>query len=170
MSLSTITSGTDLRSAVRAAQREGKTVGLVPTMGALHEGHLSLVDAARRDCDLVVATIFVNPTQFGPGEDLRKYPRDMQRDLTLLGERRCDVVFTPAVEEMYPTGFGTSIDVGAVAEPLEGQFRPGHVPGVATVVMKLFQLAPADRAYFGQKDYQQTLVVRQLVRDLNVPI
>lgn len=170
MSLHTITSGTGLRTAVRAAQRAGRTVGLVPTMGALHEGHLSLIDAARRDCDLVVATIFVNPTQFGPDEDLRKYPRDLQRDLALLGERRCDLVFTPAVEEIYPAGFDTAIDVGAVAKPLEGEFRPGHFPGVATVVMKLFQLAPADRAYFGQKDYQQTLVVRQLVRDLNVPI
>lgn len=165
-----ITTGHELRAAVRAAQREGRTVGLVPTMGALHEGHLSLVDAARRECDLVVATIFVNPTQFGPNEDLATYPRDLNRDLALLAERRCDLVFTPTVEEMYPANFGTSIEVGAVAQPLEGAIRSTHFCGVTTVVMKLFQLAPADRAYFGQKDYQQTLVVRQLVRDLNVPI
>ncbi|MEX2172444.1 MAG: pantoate--beta-alanine ligase [Pirellulales bacterium] len=170
MSLRTLTTGTELRAVVRAAQHAGHTVGLVPTMGALHEGHLSLIDAARRECDLVVATVFVNPTQFGPNDDLGKYPRDVSRDLALLAERRCDIVFTPAVEEMYPPGFGTTIDVGVVAGPLDGEFRPGHFRGVATVVMKLFQLAPADRAYFGQKDYQQSLVVRQLVRDLNVPI
>lgn len=155
---------------MRDAQRAGKVVGLVPTMGALHDGHLSLVDAARRQCDLVIASIFVNPTQFGLKEDLAKYPRDLDRDLALLAERRCDLVFAPAVEEMYPAGFDTSIDVGAVARPLEGEFRSGHFRGVATVVMKLFQLAPVDRAYFGQKDYQQTLVVRQMARDLNVPI
>lgn len=165
-----ITTGSELRDTVRAAQRNDEVVGLVPTMGALHEGHLSLVNAARKECGLVVATIFVNPTQFGPKEDLTKYPRDLNRDLAMLAERRCDVVFTPSVEEMYPAGFGTSIDVGSVAKPLEGEIRPTHFGGVATVVMKLFQLAPADRAYFGQKDYQQTLVVRQMVRDLNVPI
>lgn len=165
-----ITTGHELRSAVRAAQRRGEAVGLVPTMGALHEGHSSLVDIARRECQLVIASIFVNPTQFGPSEDLAKYPRDLDRDLALLAERACDIAFTPSESEIYPTGFATTIDVGAVARPLEGEIRPTHFRGVATVVMKLFQLAPVDRAYFGQKDYQQTLVVRQMVRDLNVPI
>jgi pantoate--beta-alanine ligase len=139
-------------------------------MGALHEGHLSLVEASRSECDLTIATIFVNPTQFAPDEDFNKYPRELDRDLTLLGGRGCDVVFTPSVEEMYPPGNATSIDVGPVGRVLEGEFRPTHFTGVATVVMKLFQLAPADRAYFGRKDYQQTLVIGQMVADLNVPI
>jgi pantoate--beta-alanine ligase len=139
-------------------------------MGALHEGHLSLVDAARAECDLVVTTIFVNPTQFAPGEDLRRYPRAMDRDLTLLESRRCDLVFAPNEAEMYPPGHVTFVDVGALGQVLEGEFRPTHFRGVATVVMKLFQLAPATRAYFGRKDYQQTLVVQQMVADLNVPI
>jgi pantoate--beta-alanine ligase len=121
-------------------------------MGALHEGHLSLVEASRSECDLTIATIFVNPTQFAPDEDFNKYPRELDRDLTLLGGRGSDVVFTPSVEEMYPPGNATSIDVGPVGRVLEGEFRPTHFTGVATVVMKLFQLAPADRAYFGRKD------------------
>jgi len=162
--------GESLRAAVRAAQAAGQTVGLVPTMGALHEGHLSLVDAATAECDVTVASIFVNPTQFAPHEDYNRYPRDLGRDLALLGERACDLVFAPSVEEMYPAGYATSIDVGAVAQVLEGEFRPGHFRGVATVVLKLFQFAPADRAYFGEKDYQQTLVVQRMVADLNVPI
>jgi pantoate--beta-alanine ligase len=139
-------------------------------MGALHEGHLSLVDASRSECDVTIATIFVNPTQFAPTEDFNKYPRDLDRDLALLGGRGCDVVFAPTVEEMYPPGHTTSIDVGPIARVLEGEFRPTHFAGVATVVMKLFQIAPADRAYFGRKDYQQTLVIRRMVDDLNVPI
>jgi pantoate--beta-alanine ligase len=162
--------GHTLRQHIVAARQAGKTVGLVPTMGALHEGHLSLVDAARAECDLAVVTIFVNPTQFGPGEDLRSYPRHMDRDLELLKSRGCDVVFAPSEEEMYSPGHATFVDVGAVGQMLEGEFRPTHYRGVATVVLKLFQLAPADRAYFGRKDYQQTLVVRQMVADLNVPI
>jgi pantoate--beta-alanine ligase len=162
--------GHALRQYIATARHAGQTVGLVPTMGALHEGHLSLVDAARAECDVAVVSIFVNPTQFGPEEDLRRYPRDMDRDVALLEARGCDVVFAPEECEMYAPGHATFVDVGAVGQVLEGAFRPTHFRGVATVVLKLFQLAPATRAYFGRKDYQQTLVVRQMVADLNVPI
>jgi pantoate--beta-alanine ligase len=165
-----IAAGQEVRDLVRAAQSRGQRVGFVPTMGALHEGHLSLVDAARAESDLVVASIFVNPTQFGPNEDLQKYPRPLSRDLELLQSRGCRVAFVPEVGEMYPPEFDTFIDVGRVAEPLEGAIRPGHFRGVATVVHKLFQLVPAEMAYFGQKDYQQLLVVRRMVADLNLPI
>lgn len=165
-----VTRGEQILALVRTAQGAGETVGFVPTMGALHEGHLSLVDAARAECNRVVASIFVNPTQFGAGEDLAKYPRPLDRDLDHLQARGCWAAFVPDVAEMYPPGFDTFIDVGAVAAPLEGEARPGHYRGVATVVHKLFQLVPADRAYFGQKDYQQTLVVRRMVEDLNLPI
>lgn len=165
-----ITDGESLREFVRAAQQAGQSVGLVPTMGALHEGHLSLVDAARRECDLVVVTIFVNPTQFSPDEDYSRYPRDLNTDLALLRERGCNLVFAPSVETMYGPSHTTFVDVGPLGEVLEGEFRPGHFCGVATVVLKLFQLAPADRAYFGRKDYQQSLVVRKMVEELNIPI
>ncbi len=159
-----------MRDAVRAAQAAGQTVGLVPTMGALHAGHLSLVDAARSECDLTVASIFVNPTQFGPQEDLNRYPRDFDQDLRLLGDRGCDLVFAPSVDQMYPAGYDTSVDVGPLGRELEGECRPNHFRGVATVVLKLFQIVPADLAYFGRKDYQQSLVVQKMVGDLNVPI
>jgi pantoate--beta-alanine ligase len=162
--------GAAVRAAVRSAREAGQTVGLVPTMGALHEGHLSLIDAARAECDVTVASIFVNPTQFGPGEDFHRYPRDLARDVSLLGERGCEWVFAPSEEEMYRPGHATYVDVGLVGQVLEGEYRPTHFRGVATVVLKLFQLVPAHRAYFGRKDYQQTLVVRQMVSDLNVPI
>ncbi len=165
-----IVDGVETREAILAARSAGKSVGLVPTMGALHEGHLSLVDAAREQCDLVVATIFVNPAQFAPNEDFRRYPRDLDRDLEMLGERACDLVFVPTSDAMYPPGYATFVDVGPVGNVLEGEHRPTHFRGVATIVLKLFQLAPASRAYFGRKDYQQVLVVRQMVRDLNVPI
>ncbi len=155
---------------VRSAQRAGQTVGLVPTIGALHEGHLSLIDASRAECGLTVATIFVNPTQFAPHEDFEKYPRPLERDLSLLAARGCDVAFTPTAAEMYPPGHATFIEVGPLAQVLEGAYRPTHFRGVATIVMKLFQLAPADRAYFGRKDYQQTLVIRRMIDDLNLPI
>lgn len=168
--LRVLTRGEEMRAAVFAARNSGETVGFVPTMGALHEGHLSLVDAAAVECDRVAVSIFVNPTQFGPREDFSKYPRTLAKDLELLGGRGCDWVFAPEPAEMYPPGFGTSIDVGPVAVPWEGAARPGHFAGVATVVQKLFQLVPADRAYFGQKDYQQTLVVKRMVADLNIPI
>jgi pantoate--beta-alanine ligase len=148
----------------------GKTVGLVPTMGALHAGHLSLVEQARRECDMVVATIFVNPTQFGPHEDLSRYPRPLEQDLAQLQNAGADLVFTPTAAEMYPPGSSTQVDVGPISQPLEGQFRPTHFAGVATVVLKLFHLIPADRAYFGSKDFQQLLVIERMVADLNVPI
>jgi len=165
-----ITSGEELRHTVIAARQRGKTVGLVPTMGALHDGHLTLVDAARAECDLSVVTIFVNPAQFGPDEDFREYPREPTRDLSLLTGHGCEIVFAPDNDSIYRTHHATYIDVGPIGALLEGEFRPTHFRGVATIVMKLFQLAPADRAYFGRKDYQQTLVVRQMVADLNVPI
>jgi pantoate--beta-alanine ligase len=162
--------GDFLRQKVLAARQAGQVVGIVPTMGALHEGHLSLVDAARAECDLVVATIFVNPTQFAPTEDFRSYPRVMDKDLALLASRGCQLVFAPSEEQMYRPGHETFVDVGRLGKLYEGEFRPMHFRGVATVVLKLFQLAPADRAYFGRKDYQQTLVVKQMVADLNVLI
>lgn len=160
----------EFRAAVLAARGAGHTIGFVPTMGALHAGHLSLVDAARAECDVVAASIFVNPTQFAPSEDFAKYPRPLQRDLELLREHGCDLAFTPSIDAMYPPGAETTIDVGSVACAWEGAQRPAHFAGVATVVMKLFQIVPATRAYFGQKDYQQTLVVRRMVADLNVPV
>lgn len=162
--------GAEIRSKTLRQKSEGKRVGLVPTMGALHAGHLSLCEQAAAACDLVVATVFVNPTQFGPDEDFEKYPRSLDRDVQQLAKHGCNWVFAPSVDEMYPGGLETTIDVGSVAKPLEGASRPTHFAGVATVVMKLAQLVPADAAYFGQKDYQQTLVVRQLFRDLHVPI
>lgn len=165
-----ITDGEALRQAVRDARQRGQTVGLVPTMGALHDGHLSLVDAARTECDVSVVTIFVNPTQFAPNEDFREYPREPTRDLSLLAGRGCDIVFAPDDHSIYRPNHATYIDVGPMGTVLEGEFRPTHFRGVATIVMKLFQLAPADRVYFGRKDYQQTLVVRQMVADLDVPI
>jgi pantoate--beta-alanine ligase len=144
--------------------------GFVPTMGALHEGHLSLVQAARRENDTVFVSIFVNPTQFGPNEDLSAYPRDMDRDLSLLRVEGVDYVFTPSVEEIYPAGFETSVCVGSVAEPLEGAHRPGHFPGVATVVLKLLNIVQPNRAYFGRKDAQQLAVIRKTVKDLDLAV
>lgn len=155
------------RAACAAAKRP---LGLVPTMGALHAGHRSLLDRARSDNSTVAATIFVNPTQFGPSEDFSDYPRDRERDLAIMAEAGVDLVFTPGVEEMYPEGFDTSIDVGSVAEPLEGQHRSGHFQGVATVVCKLLAIARPDRAYFGQKDAQQSLVIKRLNVDLNLGV
>lgn len=156
--------------AVRAAQSAGETVGLVPTMGALHEGHLSLVDASLAECDRTVVSIFVNPTQFGPSEDLAAYPRILDRDLELLEDRGCWLVFAPRVEDMYRTGHETYVEVGSIAAPFEGKRRPIHFRGVATIVLKLLQIVPADRAYFGQKDYQQSLVIKQMAADFNLPI
>ncbi len=165
-----ITDGQQLREAVLAARQTGQTVGLVPTMGALHEGHLSLLDRARSECDVTVVTVFVNPTQFGPGEDFHRYPRDLFADVAMLGRRGCNLVFAPGPDAMYPPGYSTTVDVGSLGQVLEGEHRPTHFRGVATIVMKLFQLAPSDRAYFGRKDYQQTLVIERMVADLNVPI
>ena len=145
-------------------------VGLVPTMGYLHEGHLSLVRQARQDCQSVVVSIFVNPTQFGPKEDLNAYPRDLSRDLDMLSRLGADLVWSPSVEEVYPPGFQTWVTVDEVARPLEGSMRPGHFRGVTTVVAKLFNAVQPQKAYFGQKDAQQAAVIRQMTRDLNFPI
>ncbi len=165
-----ITSGVQAREKILAIQQQGLKVGLVPTMGALHEGHTSLVDAARRECQFTVVSIFVNPAQFAPHEDLAKYPRTLDADLQLLAAHGADLVFCPTAQEMYGGNFDTYVTPGKIAEVLEGVVRPTHFRGVATVVLKLFNLLPADIAYFGQKDYQQSLVIRHLVADLNVPI
>ncbi len=165
-----ITSIAELRSVLSAARKAGKRIGLVPTMGALHEGHLSLVRASKAQCDLTVVSIYVNPTQFGPQEDLAKYPRTLQSDLDGPGRAGAELVFAPSDKEMYPEGYCTWVEPGAVAEPLEGQCRSGHFRGVATVVLKLLEIVRPDAAYFGQKDYQQALVIRRMVRDLNVPV
>lgn len=150
----------------RVCREVARPLGLVPTMGALHEGHLALVERARQENQTVAVTIFVNPAQFGPHEDLAEYPRSLDRDLELLREAGADLVFTPTVSDMYPLGFDTWVDVGSLGARLEGALRPGHFRGVATVLTKLFSLVRPDRAYFGQKDGQQTVVVHQLVRDL----
>ena len=146
------------------------TVGLVPTMGYLHEGHLSLIRLAKAECDNVVVSIFVNPTQFGANEDLSKYPRDLERDLSLIEPLGVDLVWTPTAEIMYPTGYQTWVEVDAITRPLEGLMRPTHFKGVTTVVAKLFNAVQPHKAYFGQKDAQQAAVIRQMVRDLNFPI
>ena len=159
-----------LRATVRGWKAAGAVVGVVPTMGALHEGHLSLVRAAKAECARVVVTIFVNPKQFNGPDDLQKYPRPEAADLAFLRGVGADVVFLPPLEAVYPAGFATTIAVGGVAAPLEGVMRPGHFDAVATVVAKLFGMTMADRAYFGQKDWQQLQVVKRLVRDLNMPV
>ncbi|MBI2866389.1 MAG: pantoate--beta-alanine ligase [Chloroflexi bacterium] len=156
---------------MRQARRElPEPVGFVPTMGYLHEGHVALVRRARPECASVVASIFVNPTQFGPGEDFARYPRDLARDLALLEPAGTDLVFHPRPVEMYPPGFGTAVAVGPVAQRLEGASRPGHFQGVATVVAKLFGIVQPQRAYFGQKDAQQVLAIQRLVADLDIPV
>ena len=151
-------------------RRQGKRIGIVPTMGCLHEGHLSLIRAAVDANDVVIVTIFVNPLQFGPREDFRRYPRNLARDVRLVRRAGADIVFAPSVQEIYPAGFATTIDVGPIGERWEGRSRPGHFRGVATVVAALFHLTQPTHAYFGQKDYQQTLVIRQLVKDLCLEI
>lgn len=160
----------ELRQAVRGWKLAGETVGLVPTMGYLHEGHLGLVRLAREKADRVVTTIFVNPTQFGPNEDLDTYPRDEARDLALLEAENVDAVFMPDVTEMYGAGGDTFVEVPGLSGILQGALRPGHFRGVATVVTKLFNIATPDFAVFGEKDYQQLTMIRQMVRDLDMPL
>ncbi|HRC42606.1 MAG TPA: pantoate--beta-alanine ligase [Nitrospira sp.] len=153
----------------RRLHREGVTIGFVPTMGALHEGHRALIRAARLACDAVVVSIFVNPTQFGPAEDLSKYPRQLRRDQALCRNEGVDVIFAPTVKTMYPTGAQTVVTVPGIARRWEGEARPHHFQGVATVVTKLLSLVQPDKTWFGQKDYQQAALVHQLVKDLNLP-
>lgn len=162
----TVTTFSDLRSARHSLDG---TVGLVPTMGYLHEGHLSLIRRARQECGHVAVSIFVNPTQFGPQEDLAKYPRDLERDSRLI-EPYTDLLWTPTAEMMYPPGYQTWVEVERMTQPLEGAMRPGHFRGVTTIVAKLFNAIQPDKAYFGQKDAQQAAVIRQMVRDLNFPL
>jgi pantoate--beta-alanine ligase len=155
---------------VREALAPFSEIGLVPTMGAFHEGHLSLFAAARKESDAVVASLFVNPAQFGAGEDLDRYPRDEERDVTLAEQAGVDFLFAPAAEAMYPPGYQTWVDVEQLGQVLEGEFRPGHFRGVATVCSKLFNIVRPRRAYFGQKDAQQAAVVKRVVADLNLDI
>jgi len=165
-----ITTVAEMRQARQEMAGPPWRIGLVPTMGALHEGHISLVRYACADDDTVVVSIFVNPTQFGPSEDFAHYPRDADRDLTLLRDLGTDVVFMPPVEEVYPQGFDTHVEVEKLTQRLEGASRPGHLRGVSTVVTKLFNIVQPHRAYFGQKDAQQLAVIRRLTRDLDLPV
>ena len=161
---------TETRDRIRQARAEGKSIGLVPTMGFFHEGHLSLMRQAREDNDFVVVSLFVNPIQFGPSEDFRDYPRDLDRDAGVTEEVGVDLIFNPSVEEMYREGHNTYVAVRKLTEGLCGASRPGHFLGVTTVVLKLLNIIQPDRAYFGQKDYQQLKVIERMVRDLDVPV
>jgi pantoate--beta-alanine ligase len=160
----------EMRAACAEARRGGRRLGFVPTMGALHEGHLSLVRAARARCDAVAASIFVNPTQFGPQEDFSKYPRTFERDRELLEKEKVDLLFAPSVEEMYPKGAVTFVTVEGLSEKLCGRSRPGHFRGVTTVVAKLFHIVQPNLAFFGQKDAAQAVIIRKMVRDLDLPV
>ena len=158
-----------MQNRCREEKLKGRKIGFVPTMGALHKGHLALIQKAREDCDFVVVSIFVNPTQFGAGEDFERYPRDLSKDLRFCEEEGVDVVFAPSVQDMYPEDFSTWVEVkGRLTETLEGSFRPGHFRGVTTVVAKLFNIVSPDVSYFGRKDYQQALIVKKMVRELNI--
>jgi len=165
--MKTVRTVAELRAALADAPRP---VGLVPTMGWFHEGHLSLMRVARAECATVVVSLFVNPTQFGPAEDFHAYPRDEARDAALAEAEGADLLFAPPVEEVYPPSFATTVSVGGVSEPLEGEARPGHFDGVTTIVTKLFNMVGPEVAYFGQKDAQQALVIDKLVRDLDMPV
>jgi pantoate--beta-alanine ligase len=161
----------EVRTQVKAWKQQGLTVGLVPTMGYLHEGHASLIETSVAQCDRTVASVFVNPTQFGPGEDLESYPRDFDHDCALLEEKGCDLVFHPSVEEMYPEGFATYVEIQSdMPKQLCGKTRPIHFRGVCTVVSKLFHIVTPDKAFFGQKDAQQLAIIRRMVRDLSMGI
>jgi len=160
----------DVRRAIRDARYRNLPIGCVPTMGALHAGHSSLIEAARRECRFVVVTIFVNPTQFGPHEDFTRYPRPLENDLALCRQGGVDLVLMPGVESLYPPAFGTFVEVEPLSRVLEGAFRPGHFRGVATIVLKLLNIVQPDVAYFGRKDFQQQLVVRKMCRELDLPV
>jgi pantoate--beta-alanine ligase len=160
----------ELREALEPKRRAGSAIGLVPTMGALHDGHLALIQASRVLCAVTVASLFVNPTQFGPGEDFAAYPRDEEADRRTLEQAGCDLLFAPGAAEIYPRPLLTGITVSPLGDMLEGAFRPGHFAGVATVVTKLLMIAQPSHAFFGEKDYQQLLVVRRLVEDLDIPV
>jgi pantoate--beta-alanine ligase len=160
----------ELRAALEALRRQSRTIGLVPTMGYLHAGHMELVARARVENDIVVASIFVNPLQFGANEDLSKYPRDIERDTAMLRQAGVNILFAPGVTDMYPKPMMTVVDVPEIGRELEGSVRPGHFAGVATVVCKLFNIVQPQRAYFGEKDYQQVVVVRRMVEDLALPV
>ena len=159
----------EIRASIADSRKAGKTIGFVPTMGALHAGHVSLIERARSECDSVVVSIFVNPTQFGPNEDFQRYPRPRELDLKICGDAGADSVFYPSVDVMYPVGYRTFVEVQGLSDILEGAIRPGHFRGVATVVTKLLMIVPADRAYFGQKDDQQQLLIRTMTTELNIP-
>jgi len=160
----------ELRAALEALRRQSRTIGLVPTMGYLHAGHMELVSRARVENDIVVASIFVNPLQFGANEDLSKYPRDLDRDTAMLRQGGVNILFAPGVADMYPKPMMTVVDVPEIGRELEGAVRPGHFAGVATVVCKLFNIVQPQRAYFGEKDYQQVVVIRRMVDDLALPV
>jgi pantoate--beta-alanine ligase len=164
------TSSAELRRMLTAARRDGLKTGCVPTMGALHRGHISLFEQARKASDVVVATIFVNPTQFGPQEDLAKYPRPIEADLEACRTNGVDIVFLPTAEALYPPGFSTWVTVDDLSERFEGEIRPTHFRGVATIVLKLFNIVQPEVAFFGQKDFQQQAIIRRMVRDLDVPV
>ncbi len=168
--MQTISTAAELRRALAELRKDGERVGFVPTMGYLHDGHLALVEASRAQCDVTIVSIFVNPTQFGPNEDLSTYPRDFLRDEKLCRDAGVAIVFAPGAREVYPAQFETFVEPGELANPLCGAFRPGHFRGVATVVCKLFNMVQPDVAFFGQKDFQQCAVVRRITIDLNLPI
>src|SRR3989338_255377 len=165
-----IRSAPQMTGIAQRLRRQGKSIGVVATMWCLHEGHLSLIRAAAAANDVVIVTVFVNPLQFGPGEDFKRYPRHLAGDIRLARQAGADILFAPTVQQMYPNGFASRIHVGSLGECWEGRSRPGHFDGVATVVTTLFHLTQPTAAYFGRKDYQQTLVVKQLIRDLHLPV
>jgi len=160
----------EMKSIIRELKKEGRSIGFVPTMGYLHEGHISLIRASKKENDITVVSIFVNPLQFGKNEDLDRYPRDLERDMEICRREGVDYLFYPSYEDMYPEGFSTYVVVEGITEKLCGAFRPGHFKGVTTVVTKLFNIVKPDRAYFGKKDYQQFKVIQKMVRDLNMDV
>ena len=160
----------EVRDEIKKVKKENKIIGFVPTMGYLHEGHISLIKKAKEECDYVVVSIFVNPTQFCPGEDFDRYPRDIERDIKILENEKVDLLFNPDIEEMYKKEHKTWVIVDEISDIYEGKFRPGHFKGVCTVVIKLFNIVQPDKAYFGWKDFQQLIIIKKMVEDLNIPV